>query len=148
MDKGQHLRLLIVTGSGTPTKKVIALAVGLTFHLSAATQDSTTKDSTDTNGTWNEYEITQRSGDIQIESLIGTGSDTAAESLSDIMELMNDSPIDWELAIVGGANNRTVTTTICTGKGKLSSINPQGQNRQNATYNFILNIYGPVTVVS
>ena len=148
MDKGQHLRLLIVTGSGTPAKKVIALGTGLTFHLSATTEDSTTKDTTDTNGSWNEYEVTQRNGDIQIEALIGTGTDSAAESLNDMMGMMNDSPVDWELAIVGRTNNRTVTTTICTGKGKLTAINPQGQNRQKAQYSFTLNIYGPVTVAA
>ena len=149
MDKGQHLRLLIVTGTGqSPTKKVIALGTGLTFHLSATTEDSTTKDTTDTNGSWNEYEVTQRNGDIQIEALIGTGTETAAESLSDIMGLMDDSQVNWELAIVGNTNNRTVTTTICTGKGKLTAINPQGQNRQKAQYTFTLNIYGPVTVAA
>lgn len=145
MDKGQHLRLLITDGT---TKKPIALATGLTFHLSAATEDSTTKDTSDTNGTWNEYDITQRSGDIQIESLIGVGTDTAAMSLNDILTRINDTAVNWELAIVSGANNRVVSTTICTGQGKLVSANPQGANRQKATYSFTMNIYGPVTVAA
>ena len=34
MDKGQHLRLVIVEGS-TPTNRVIALAVDLTVHFAA-----------------------------------------------------------------------------------------------------------------
>lgn len=149
MDKGQHLRLLIKEGTGSSaTKKVTALATGLTFHLSATTEDSTTKDSTDTNGMWNEYEVTQRNGDIQIEALVGTGTDANGKQMGDFIDAISDTLIDWELALVGGANNRVVTTTICTGQGKLTSVNPQGQNRQNANYNYTLNIYGPVSVAS
>lgn len=143
MDKGQHLRLLLKEST---TKYPFALAVGLQFHLSATTEDSTTKDTTDTNGTWNEYEVTQRSGDIQIDALIGTGTDAAAKTLNDVINAVSDTPVDWELAIVGGANNRVVATTICTGKGKITNVSPAGANRQKAQYSCTLNIYGPVTV--
>ena len=143
MDKGQHLRLLIKNGA---TKYPIALAVGLTFHLSATTEDSTTKDTTDTTGNWNEYTVTGRNGDIQIDALIGTGTDAAAKTLNDIINGVSDTAIDWELAIVGGANNRVVSTTICTGKGKITNVSPTGANRQNAQYSCTINIYGPVTV--
>lgn len=143
MDKGQHLRLLLKEST---TKYPFALAVGLQFHLSATTEDSTTKDTTDTNGTWNEYEVTQRSGDIQIDALIGTGTDAAAKTLNDVINAVSDTPVDWELAIVGGANNRVVATTICTGKGKITNVSPTGANRQKAQYSCTLNIYGPVTV--
>ena len=143
MDKGQHLRLLLKEST---TKYPFALAVGLQFHLSATTEDSTTKDTTDTNGTWNEYDVTQRSGDIQIDALIGTGTDAAAKTLNDVINAVSDTPVDWELAIVGGANNRVVSTTICTGKGKITNVSPTGTNRQKAQYSCTLNIYGPVTV--
>jgi hypothetical protein len=145
MDRGQHLRLLIKEST---TKYPIALAVGLQFHLSATTEDSTTKDTTDTTGLWNEYDVTQRNGDIQIDALIGTGTDAAAKLLGDIIDGVSDTAIDWELAVVGGANNRVVSTTICTGKGKLTNVNPTGANRQNASYTATVNIYGPVTVAS
>jgi hypothetical protein len=143
MDKGQHLRLLLKEST---TKYPFALAVGLQFHLSATTEDSTTKDTTDTTGYWNEYEVTQRSGDIQIDALIGTGTDAAAKTLNDVINAVSDTPVDWELAIVGGANNRVVATTICTGKGKITNVSPTGANRQKAQYSCTLNIYGPVTV--
>jgi hypothetical protein len=143
MDKGQHLRLLIKEST---SKLPFALAVGLQFHLSATTEDSTTKDTTDTTGTWNEYDVTQRSGDIQIDALIGTGTDAAAKTLNDVITAVSDTPIDWELAIVGGANNRVVATTIATGQGKITNVNPVGANRQNAQYSCTINIYGPVTV--
>ncbi|MBQ4388008.1 MAG: hypothetical protein II822_10455 [Prevotella sp.] len=146
MDKGQHLRLLLTSGTSGSTKRVFALGIGLAFHLSAATEDSTTKDTTDTDDTWNEYEVTQRSGDIQIDALIGSGTDSAAETLNDVIDAVNDTPVNWELAIVSGTNNRAVASTICTGQGKLTNVSPQGQNRQNAQYSATLNIYGPVTV--
>jgi hypothetical protein len=71
MDKGQHLRLIIEDTSTTPALATfVAMATDLTLHLSATTEDSTTKDSTDTNGLWNEYEVTARSGDIQFSALV------------------------------------------------------------------------------
>lgn len=143
MDKGQHLRLLIKEST---SKLPFALAVGLQFHLSATTEDSTTKDTTDTNGTWNEYDVTQRSGDIQVDALIGTGTDAAAKTLNDVINAVSDTAIDWELALVGGTNNRTVVTTIATGKGKITNVQPSGANRQKAQYSCTINIYGPVTV--
>lgn len=143
MDRGQHLRLLIKEST---TKYPIALAVGLQFHLSATTEDSTTKDTTDTTGTWNEYDVVGRGGDIQVDALIGVGTDTAAKALNDIISGVSDTPIDWELAIVGGANNRVVSTTIVTGQGKITNVSPTGANRQNAQYSCTINIYGPVTV--
>lgn len=145
MDKGQHLRLLIKNGNN---KNVFALATGLTFHLVVTTEDSTTKDTTDSNGSWNEYEITQRSGDIQIEALIGAGTDSAAKTLNDVINGIDDSLFDWELALVGGTNNRVISTSIATGQGKFVSVNPQGQNRQQAQYTATMNIYGPVVVAS
>jgi hypothetical protein len=143
MDKGQHLRLLIKEST---SKLPFALAVGLQFHLSATTEDSTTKDTTDTNGTWNEYDVTQRSGDIQVDALIGTGTDAAAKTLNDVINAVSDTAVDWELALVGGTNNRTVVTTIATGKGKITNVQPSGANRQKAQYSCTINIYGPVTV--
>jgi hypothetical protein len=143
MDKGQHLRLLLKEST---TKYPFALAVGLQFHLSATTEDSTTKDTTDTNGTWNEYDVTQRSGDIQVDALIGTGTDAAAKTLNDVINAVSDTAVDWELALVGGTNNRTVVTTIATGKGKITNVQPSGANRQKAQYSCTINIYGPVTV--
>ena len=146
MDKGQHLRLLIVEGSGTPTKSVIALSTSCSLSLNAATEDSTTKDTTDTNGSWNEYEITTRSGEIQVDALVGVGTDATGKDLEYIMNNVSDTPVDWELALVSGDNNRTVSTVICSGKGKFSNVNPQAQVGQNAAYSATLNIYGPVTV--
>ena len=145
MDKGQHLRFVIVESN---TNKVIALATEMTLHLSAQTEDSTTKDTTDTNGDWNEYEVTQRSGDISFGALIGTGTDSGGKSFADMINQVSDTLINWKVVMVSGANNRVVGKTVCSGQGKVTNIQANGQNRQKATYSGTVNIYGPVTVGS
>jgi hypothetical protein len=145
MDKGQHLRLVFVESN---TNKVIALATEMTLHLSAQTEDSTTKDTTDTNGDWNEYDVTQRSGDISFGALIGVGSDSGGKSFADMINQVSDAVVNWKVVMVSGANNRVVGKTVCSGQGKLTNLQASAQNRQKATYSGTLNIYGPVTVGS
>ena len=146
MDKGQHLRLVIIEGSGTPTSKVVALSTDLTLHFSATTEDSTTKDSSDTNGNWNEYDVTQRSGDISFNALVGVGTDASGESFADFLDKVSDSLINWKVCLASGDNNRTLGKTVCSGQGKLTNLQASAQNRQKATYSGTLNMYGPVTV--
>lgn len=145
MDKGQHLRLVVVESN---TNKVIALSTEMTLHLSAQTEDSTTKDTTDTNGSWNEYDVTQRSGDIQFGALIGVGTDAGAKTFADMINQVSDTLIDWKVVMVSGANNRVVGKEVCHGKGKLTNLQASAQNRQKATYSGTLNIYGAVSVGS
>lgn len=145
MDKGQHLRLVIVESN---TNKVIALSTEMTLHLSAQTEDSTTKDTTDTNGSWNEYDVTQRSGDIQFGALIGVGTDAGAKTFADMINQVSDTLIDWKVVMVSGINNRVVGKEVCHGKGKLTNLQASAQNRQKATYSGTLNIYGAVSVGS
>lgn len=145
MDKGQHLRLVFVESN---TNKVIALSTEMTLHLSAQTEDSTTKDTTDTNGDWNEYEVTQRSGDIQFGALIGVGTDAGGKSFADMINQVSDTLINWKVVMVSGANNRVVGKTVCSGQGKLTNVQASAQNRQKATYSGTLNIYGAVSVGS
>lgn len=145
MDKGQHLRLVFVESN---TNKVIALATEMTLHLSAQTEDSTTKDTTDTNGSWNEYDVTQRSGDIQFGALIGVGTDAGAKTFADMINQVSDTLIDWKVVMVSGDNNRVVGKEVCHGKGKLTNLQASAQNRQKATYSGTLNIYGAVSVGS
>jgi len=145
MDKGQHLRLVFVESN---TNKVVALSTEMALHLSAQTEDSTTKDTTDTNGDWNEYEVTQRSGDISFSALVGTGTDAGGKSFADMINHVNDTLINWKVVMVSGANNRVVGKTVCSGQGKLTNVQASAQNRQKATYSGTVNIYGPVTVGS
>lgn len=148
MDKGQHLRLVITEGSGTTTDYVVALATDLSVHFSANTEDSTTKDTTDSNGGWLDYDVTQRNGDIQFGALVGVGTDAGGKSFADWIDKVNDSLINWKLCFVSGDYNRTVGKTVCSGQGKLTNLQASAQNRQKATYSGTLNMYGSVTVGS
>ena len=112
------------------------------------TEDSTTKDSSDTNGNWNEYDVTQRSGDIQFSALVGVGTDTGGKSFADFISQVSDSLINWKLCFASSTNNRTLGKTVCSGQGKLTNLQASAQNKQKATYSGTLNMYGPVTVGS
>ena len=130
----------------TPSAKVIALATEMTLHLSAQTEDSSTKDTTDTNGAWNEYDVTQRSGDIQFGALIGIGTDAGGKSFADMIDQVSDTIVNWKVVMTSGANNRVVGKEVCHGQGKLTNLQASAQNRQKATYSGTINIYGPVAV--
>lgn len=144
MDKGQHIRLFLTESN---TDKVIAMSTDMTLHLSATTENSTTKDTTDATGSvWDEFEVTQRSGDIQFTALIAAGTDTAAKVLNDIETGVSDTAVNWKIAMASGTNNRTIGTVICSGQGKISNMQATGTVGQNATYTGTINIYGAVTV--
>lgn len=136
----------------TPSTNFVAYATDLTAHFSAQTEDATTKDTTDTTGGWLVYDVTARSGDIQFSAFLavvdGQTVDMGSLFLQDFIEKVNDTPVDWQLLFVGGPKNRTKSKTLCTGKGKLTSLTANGQNRQNATFSGTINLYGPITVGS
>lgn len=141
------MRLFIKKTTATGNNLPIALATDLTVHVSATVENSTTKDTTDSDGgAWQENDATGLNGDIQFGALIAAGTDAAAQVLSDVIDGIDDTTFDWELAIVGGTNNRTISTSIATGKGKLVNVQMNGPNRQNATYSGSLNMYGPYVV--
>jgi hypothetical protein len=148
MDKGQHLRLVFPEGTGTVTNYFVALATDLTIHFSAQTEDSSTKDTTDTNGAWSEFDVTGRNGDIQFGALVGVGTDTTGKAFADWIDKVNDTIIPWKLVTVNSTNNRTIVKTVCSGNGKLSNLQASAQNRQKATYSGTLTMHGPVTVGS
>ena len=149
MDKGQHLRLWLKKSNAF---KVLALCTEFSFHASATTENSTTKDSTDLSGLWEEYEVTAKSYDMTVTAMIGVGTDidssAPANTLNDILTGMTDTEIDWEMAVASGNNNRTEGTKIASGKCKIVGVNPVGQNRQFATYTVNLNGVGAITVAS
>lgn len=144
-DKGQHLRVVFPEGTGTVVNKFVALGTSLSVHFSATTEESTTKDDGG-NTSWAKYDVTKRSGDIQIGALIGVGTDTTGKSLNDWLNAVNDTIIPWKLVTVSGNDDRTIVKTVCSGNGKLVNVQPTGPNQQKGTYQCTLNMYGPVTV--
>ena len=132
-------------GTGTVVNKFVALGTSLSVHFSATTEDSTTKDDGgDTSLA--KFDVTKRSGDIQIGALIGVGTDSTGKSLNDWLNAVNDTIIPWKLVTVSGNDDRTIVKTVCSGNGKLVNVQPTGPNQQKGTYQCTLNMYGPVTV--
>lgn len=134
MDKGQHIRLFL--GGDT----VIAMATELSLHGSMQTEDSTTKDTTDSTGAvWTEFEPTGRSYEITFSKLLpATGGDFENE--------VSDTLIPWEIAMASGENNQTKGTVICSGQAKMTSMQASGQVGQNTTYNGTLTGFGPLAL--
>lgn len=135
-----------------PVSNYIGLATDLTLHLSATTEDSTTKDTTDTTGQWTEFDVTGRSGDINFSALVavltGDTTDVNGKYLADFIDAVSDTVVDWKIIFVSGNSNRTAGKTLCSGKGKLTNLQISAQNRQKASYSGTINLFGPVTVGS
>ena len=124
------------------------MSTDFSFHASASTEDSSTKDTTDEAGLWQEFEVMSRSYDIQVSALVAAGTESGSYSLNNLIGLLKDTPIGWELALASGEQNRVKGQVIASGLCKLVSLNPSGQNRQKAVFSATFNGYGPITVGS
>ena len=148
--KGQFVRLFLAINELPSTPMPIAAAKSLSLHVSLTLEDATTKD---TEGEWQIQEPTGLSYDISTSALMRSGetitSSVGGRTVADIENVYETgSPVDWKIANVGGANNRTASTTIVSGKVIVSSLTLNGPNRQNATYDAQLQGYGDYTVGS
>ncbi len=142
MQKGQYIRLLVSTAANPST--VVAAAKQMALHGSAQMEDSSTKDTT---GNALEYEVTGQSYDITGSGLVLTPNDTlltGAVGLNDFESWLQDQVLNWKICVMEGTNNRTVVETIASGQGKLTNLQIQAQNKQNATYNYTINGYGAI----
>ena len=142
MQKGQYIRLLVSLAANPST--VVAAAKQMALHGSAQTEDSSTKDTT---GNALEYEVTGQSYDITGSGLVLTPNDTlltGAVGLNDFESWLQDQVLNWKICVMEGTNNRTVVETIASGQGKLTNLQIQAQNKQNATYNYTINGYGAI----
>lgn len=135
MKKGQFIRLFLQSEGSD--KMPIAAATNLTFHISAETENSTTKDSDDAD--WDEYEVTGLSFDFTTDALVTT-DDTGVNLLQQMLnvvrrdeEAVNDE-IDFDIAYAEGEKNRTEGTALFWGSCKMSQLEITAQNRQNSTY--------------
>jgi predicted secreted protein len=145
MKRGQYIRLFLST-TANPSK-VVAAAKEMSLHLSAQTEDSSTKDTT---GDWLEYEVTGQSYDISFNALVLSPDDSlggnTANTLNDFETNLKDDVLYWKIATVNGTNNRTAVQTLFSGTAKLTQLQINAQNKQNATYSGTLNGYGAITI--
>ena len=142
MDKGQHLRLFITENS---SDKVVALSTELSLHGSAQTENSTTKDTTDSTGAvWDENDVVGRTYDINFSALIASGTDTGGKTFADILAKVDDEIINWKIALASGEQNRTMGRIIVSGQGKFTNVQATGQVSQQSVYSGTINGYGPL----
>lgn len=148
--KGQFVRLLLSDDNSAAPSKVIAAAKTLQLHVSLQMESATTKD---TPGSWDIQEPTGLSYDITTSALVrGNDTITSAVSAQDLASIEDiyeaGTPVKWKIANMSGDNQRTASSTICSGSCLLTSLQISGQNRQNATFQATLSGYGAYTVGS
>lgn len=125
---------------------VVAAAKTMQLHGSAQTEDSSTKE---TPGYAQEFEVTSQSYDITGTGLLLTPNDaylTGGVGLNDFEGWLQDQKLYWRICVVDGNSNRDIVEVICSGTGKLTSLNPTGQSKQNATFSYTLSGDGGITV--
>lgn len=149
MNKGQFYRLFLYDNT---TAKAIAAAKDMSLHLSAQTEESSTKDTT---GDALEYEVVGQSYEITGSALVLTDNDVlvtggtgvnAGRGLNDFLTKIGDTELLWVIAICEGSNNRTMTTPLFTGTCKLTNLQINAQNKQKATFSYTLTGYGAITI--
>ena len=125
--KGQNLRVMVGV-------KCIAMATSCQFHVAAQMEDASTKDS---EGDWQEQEITGLSWDAQTESLVTLEDNgTNGELPQDLLSLMiNKTQVTLTFDQTAGANNRVGQNSVIkkSGNAWISDIQITAANRQNST---------------
>ena len=102
-------------GAAAGSKSFAAYSTDLTFHVSNTLENSTTKDTTDTSGNWIEQEKTKHNIDGSIVAIMDEGE---AQNFTNAAQAGEQV---WELDWVNGAQNRVVSTKICSGEKMLLS---------------------------
>jgi hypothetical protein len=116
--------------------------------VSVTLEEVSTKD---TDGNWQVQDPTGISYDISTSALIRGGdtitSSVAAQGLADLEDIHEaGEPVQWQIANVSGANQRTKGSVLCSGQARLTSLAINAANRQVATYDTTLSGYGDLTV--
>ena len=148
MKRGQYYRLLLAAAANP--SKVIAAAKTMSLHCSLQTEESSTKDTT---GDWDVQEPTELSYDISTGALVRSGetitSQVAGKALADIETIyQNGTPVKWQIANVGGDNNRTVSSVIVSGSLIVQQLTLNGPVGQVADYTTQMQGWGAYTVAA
>ena len=146
--KGQFVRLFLSSDNSAAPAAVVAAAKSLSLHVSMTLEDASTKD---TSGEWTIQEPTALSYDISTGALVHSGetitSAVGAKGFADLENIYETgTPVKWKIANVGGDNNRTASSTICSGSVVLQTLTVNGPNRANADYTAQLVGYGDYQV--
>ena len=148
--KGQNVRLMLSSDNTAAPSAVIAAARSLSLHVSLTLESAKTKDTT---GDWDVQEPTELSYDISTGALVRSGetitSQVAGKALADIETIyQNGTPVKWQIANVGGDNNRTVNSVIVSGSLIVQQLTLNGPVGQVADYNAQMQGWGEYTVAA
>ena len=148
--KGQNVRLMLSSDNTAAPSAVIAAARSLSLHVSLTLESAKTKDTT---GDWDVQEPTELSYDISTGALVRSGetitSQVAGKALADIETIyQNGTPVKWQIANVGGDNNRTVSSVIVSGSLIVQQLTLNGPVGQVADYTAQMQGWGEYTVAA
>lgn len=148
--KGQNVRLMLSSDNTAAPSAVIAAARSLSLHISLTLESAKTKDTT---GDWDVQEPTELSYDISTGALVRSGetitSQVAGKALADIETIyQNGTPVKWQIANVGGDNNRTVISVIVSGSLIVQQLTINGPVGQVADYTAQMQGWGEYTVAA
>lgn len=136
--KGQNLRVMV-------GGKCVAMATSCQFHVAAQLEDASTKDS---EGDWQEQEVTGLSWDAQTESLVTLEDNGSNGELpQDLLSLMiNKTQVILTFDQTAGTNNRVAQNSVIkkSGKAWISDIQITAANRQNSTVTVQFQGTGPL----
>lgn len=148
--KGQNVRLMLSSDNTAAPSAVIAAARSLSLHVSLTLESAKTKDTT---GDWDVQEPTELSYDISTGALVRSGetitSQVAGKTLADIETIyQNGTPVKWQIANVGGDNNRTVSSVIVSGSLIVQQLTLNGPVGQVADYTAQMQGWGAYSVAA
>lgn len=148
--KGQNVRLMLSSDNTAAPSAVIAAARSLSLHVSLTLESAKTKDTT---GDWDVQEPTELAYDISTGALVRSGetitSQVAGKTLADIETIyQNGTPVKWQIANVGGDNNRTVSSVIVSGSLIVQQLTLNGPVGQVADYTAQMQGWGAYTVAA
>ena len=146
--KGQFVRLFLGNNNTDTPSRVVAAARQLSLHISVSLETVTTKD---TEGDWLVQEPTELNYDITSNALVRSGdtitSQVGAQTVAEIEDIFEAAlPVQWMIANVSGANQRTKGATIVSGSVIVTSLVANGPNRQSADYTTTLTGVGDYVV--
>lgn len=148
--KGQFVRLFLSSDNTTAPSKVIAAARQLSFHVSVALENATTKD------TEGDYEVQEPTGitfDITSNALVRSSdvitSAVTAQDFTTIQAAYEESlPVKFQIANVSGLNQRTKGTVIVSGSVVITQLQANSPNKTAVDFTTTLTGYGDYTVGS
>ena len=136
--KGQNLRVMV-------GGKCVAMATSCQFHIATQLEDASTKDS---EGDWQEQDVTGLSWDAQTESLVTLEDNgTNGELPQDILSLMiSKTKVTLTFDQTAGANNRVGQNSVIkkSGYAFISDVQITAANRQNSTMTVQFQGTGPL----